>query len=321
MKKIALLIGGESLEHQVSLESSKSILENIDQTKFSILPIIIGKDGTWYEYQGEISNLLDWEKEKIVVLKNVIETLKQCDKVFPMIHGSFGEDGRLQGFLELFHIPYVGCNSKTSMLGMDKEYMKLVAKEHDIPQLPYQVLTNRGIKEITHFPVIVKPASGGSSIGIGVAHSKKELGKKYKEASACDSKVIVEKYARIRELEVGVLTNQKKTYFSSIGEILTDGKVYDYDKKYVDSMSTTTKANIPKEMEKRIYELAKKITDIFQLRGMTRIDFFYEEDTNTIYFNEINTIPGFTTISMYPKLFESKKINYQKLLTNLIEWS
>lgn len=321
MKKIALLIGGESLEHQVSLESSKSILENIDQTKFSILPIIIGKDGTWYEYQGEISNLLDWEKEKIVVLKNVIETLKQCDKVFPMIHGSFGEDGRLQGFLELFHIPYVGCNSKTSMLGMDKEYMKLVAKEHDIPQLPYQVLTNRGIKEITRFPVIVKPASGGSSIGIGVAHSKKELGKKYKEASACDSKVIVEKYARIRELEVGVLTNQKKTYFSSIGEILTDGKVYDYDKKYVDSMSTTTKANIPKEMEKRIYELAKKITDIFQLRGMTRIDFFYEEDTNTIYFNEINTIPGFTTISMYPKLFESKKINYQKLLTNLIEWS
>lgn len=321
MKKVVLLMGGESLEHEVSLESSKSILENIDTKKFEVLPIVISKDGTWNYYQGEFANILNWEKEKHIKIVNVIETLKECDIVFPMIHGAFGEDGRLQSFLELFHIPYVGCNSKTSMLGMDKEYMKLVAKGQDIPMLPYQVLTKENVKEVTDFPVIVKPASGGSSIGIGVAHNSKELSKKYKEALACDSKVIMESYAKVRELEVGILTNKKKVYFSSIGEILTSGNVYDYQAKYIDSMSTVTGASISKEVEKRIYELAKKIVSIFDLKGMTRIDFFYEEDTDSIYFNEINTIPGFTTISMYPKLWESKKISYQKLLTNLIEWS
>ncbi len=321
MKKVVLLMGGESLEHTVSLESSKSILENIDRKKFLVTPIIISKDGIWYEYQGDISNLLKWEEEKKLKLENVIEVLKESDIVFPMIHGAYGEDGRLQGFLELFHIPYVGCNSKTSMLGMDKEYMKLVASKNDIPILPYQVLTKDIIKDVTTFPVIVKPASGGSSIGIGVAHNEKELRKKYKEALTCDSKVIVEKYASIRELEVGILTDKKKCYFSSIGEILTSGNIYDYDSKYIDSMSTTIKATISKEVEKRIYQLSKKIASIFELKGMTRIDFFYEEETDTIYFNEINTIPGFTTISMYPKLWESKKISYQKLLTNLLEWS
>lgn len=321
MKKVILLMGGESLEHEVSLESSKSILENIDRKKFQVLPVIIGKDGTWYEYHGTSSSLLEWEMEPISVIENVLTLLKSIDIVLPMIHGSFGEDGRLQGFLELFHIPYVGCDSKTSMLGMDKEYMKMVAQNHDIPILPYQVLTKENIKSVSEFPVIIKPASGGSSIGIGVAHSNRELMKKYKEALSCDSKVIMEKYACVRELEVGILTNKTKTYFSSIGEILTDGNVYDYDKKYVDSMSTKKKAEIPKEVEKRVYELAKKISEIFSLKGMTRIDFFYEEDTNAIYFNEINTIPGFTTISMYPKLWESKKIDYKKLLTHLIEWS
>lgn len=321
MKKVVLLMGGESLEHTVSLESSKSILENIDRKKFDVLPVIISKDGTWYEYHGEISNLLNWEMEPISVIDNVPSILKSWDIVFPMIHGSFGEDGRLQGFLELFHIPYVGCDSKTSMLGMDKEYMKMLAKEHNIPMLPYQILTKANIKDVTEFPVIVKPASGGSSIGIGVAYSKKELMKKYKEASICDSKVILEKYAHVRELEVGILTNNKKTYFSSIGEILTGGNLYDYDKKYVDSMSTTTVSILPKKVEKRVYEMAQKISEIFSLKGMSRIDFFYEEDTDNIYFNEINTIPGFTTISMYPKLWESKKMSYQKLLTHLIEWS
>ncbi len=321
MKKVVLLMGGESLEHEVSLQSSKSILENIDRKKFQVLPVIIGKNGTWYEYHGKSDDLLNWEVGPISVIDNVPALLKEWDIVFPMIHGSFGEDGRLQGFLELFHIPYVGCDSKTSMLGMDKEYMKMVAKNHNIPMLPYQILTKENIKNVTEFPVIVKPSSGGSSIGIGVAYSKKELIKKYKEAHLCDSKVIMEKYASVRELEVGILTNKKKTYFSNIGEILADGNVYSYDKKYIDSMSTTTTATISKEVEKRVYEMAQNICDIFSLKGMTRIDFFYEEDTDSIYFNEINTIPGFTTISMYPKLWESKKIDYQKLLTNLIEWS
>lgn len=321
MKKVVLLMGGNSLEHNVSLESSKSILENIDRKKFSVKPVILSKDGTWYEYLGDISNLLKWEDEKKLPIENVVQMLKESDIVFPMIHGAFGEDGRLQGFLELFNIPYVGCNSKTSMLGMDKEYMKLLAKEKEIPILPYQVLTKENIKAVKEFPVIVKPASGGSSVGIGVAHNKKELSKKYKEALAYDSKIIIEKYVNVRELEVGILTDKKKCYFSSIGEILTNGNVYDYNKKYVDSISTEESAVISKKVEDRIYDLAKKISSIFKLKDMTRIDFFYEEATDKIYFNEINTIPGFTTISMYPKLWKSKKMSYKKLLTNLIEWS
>ncbi len=321
MKKVVLLIGGESLEHEVSLQSSKSILENIDSKKYEVIPIIISKDGTWYHYYGKVSNLLSWEKEDIKEVSNVIETLKKADIVFPMIHGSYGEDGRLQGFLELFHIPYVGCNSKTSMLGMDKEYMKLVANSHGIPQLPYQVLTDKRKLYSFDFPVVLKPANGGSSIGIGIANNEKEFQKKYKNVLLCDSKVIVEKYGKVRELEIGILTDKKKCYFSNIGEILTNGNLYDYDKKYIESASTTVDPNLPKTVKKEIQSLAKKIVSIFHLKGFARIDFFYEEDTQTIYFNEINTIPGFTTISMYPKLWESKKMNYQKLLSNLIEWS
>ncbi len=321
MKKVVLLMGGESLEHEVSLQSSKSILENIDSKRYEVIPIIISKDGTWYHYYGKVENLLHWEGEDIEVISNVIGTLKKVDIVLPMIHGKNGEDGKLQGFLELFHIPYVGCNSKTSMLGMDKEYMKLLAKEHDIPQLPYQVLKDKKKKLSIDFPVIVKPANGGSSIGIGIAHQAKEFQKKLSDAFACDSKVIVEKYGRVRELEIGILTDKKKCYLSNIGEILTNGKFYDYDKKYVDSISTTVAPELSNKIKKEIESLAKKIVSIFELKGMTRIDFFYEEDTNTIYFNEINTIPGFTIISMYPKLWESKKMNYQKLLSNLIEWA
>lgn len=319
MKKVILLIGGESLEHEVSLSSSQSILENVDRKKYEMIPIIISKEGKWYFYQGEIKDLLHWESEAKEEIIDVVSVLKSVDVVFPMIHGAYGEDGRIQGFLELFHIPYVGCSSKTSMLGMDKEYMKLVAQYNGIPILPFSVITKDNIKEIRDYPIIVKPASGGSSIGIGVAQNQKELMKKYKEASNCDFKVIAEKYAKVRELEVGVLTQGKKCYFSSIGEILTEGLVYDYDRKYVQSVDTTNVISIPKEVEDKIYELAKKITSVFSLKGMTRIDFFYEEETNLIYFNEINTIPGFTTISMYPKLWEEKKITYQKLLTKLIE--
>lgn len=320
MKKVILLFGGQSLEHEVSLESASSILENIDEKKYQVTPIVISKEGTWYFYEGNYNHILDWKNENLRLVENIIQTLKKADIVFPMIHGGYGEDGRIQSLLELFDIPYVGCNSKTSMICMDKEYMKIIAMKNDIPILPYQVFSKDTIKSLD-YPVIVKPANGGSSIGIGVANNKKELQERYKEASCCDRKVIIEKYAKVRELEIGFLQDKKKSIFSDIGEILTEGEVYSYDRKYVHSMSTLKEAELPKEIKEKIQNMAKRLATIFQLEGMARIDFFYEEETKMIYFNEINTIPGFTTISMYPKLWETSKISYQKLISKLLESS
>ncbi len=310
MKKVALLYGGKSFEHEVSISSFESIMEKIDLKKYQIYPIYINKEGVWY-----------YDKEENKKIENVIATLKDMDIVFPMIHGADGEDGKVQSFLELFDIPYVGCDSKTSMLCMDKEYMKVIAQASGIPVLPYQVVTAKNKVEIKDYPVIVKPASGGSSIGIGVAHHKKELMKRYKEAFHYDSKLIVEKYAMVRELEVGILTVKNKIIKSSIGEILTHGNCYSYDKKYIHSLETTPKASISKDLEKRIYQFVDEIVRVFSLKGFARIDFFYEEESDIIYFNEVNTIPGFTKISMYPKMFEAIGISYSKLLSTIVESS
>ncbi len=319
MKKVVLLFGGESLEHEVSLSSAQSILENIDTKKYQIFPVLISKQGKWYLLEEENFSIPFSQQEAMEEIPNILSFLQEADIIFPMIHGAYGEDGRLQGFLELFHIPYIGCDSKTSMICMDKEFMKQVAKENNIPIVPYSLLTPKNRKDIKNFPVIVKPANGGSSIGIGVAYRPKELLQKYKAAYACDSKVIVEKYIHARELEVAVLISRKKQLISSIGEILTNQEFYSYDRKYVNSLSTTTKATLSKQTKKEIYDMVRRIIEIYSLKGFARIDFFYEEETGKIYFNEVNTIPGFTTISMYPKLFEEIGIPYSKLLSFLLE--
>ena len=261
-----------------------------------------------------------WYQQKHPV-EDILSLLKGVDIVFPMIHGSFGEDGRLQGFLELFGIPYVGCDSKTSMICMDKEYMKMVAEKHHLPILPYQVVTKEHRKNLPNYPVIMKPANGGSSIGIGVVHQSREWSKVYQKAKNCDEKVLVEPYRMVRELEIGMLSHKGKVSFSSIGEIIKKEECYDYHHKYVQSDETVSKADIPVYIQKRVLVLAHKIVDIFHLKGFARIDFFYEEETDEIYFNEINTIPGFTTISMYPKLWEEQGISYSKLLSSILESS
>ncbi len=314
MKKVMILFGGESEEHDVSLKSAASILANMDVKKFAVTMIYIDRKGTWYQYLGK--SLEPFLENQLEPIENVVAFLKQADFILPMIHGAFGEDGRLQGFLELFHLPYLGCTSKTSMLCMDKEYTKMIARQKEIPILPFQVIEK--IEDMKmEFPVVIKPASQGSSIGVSFVPSKKEFKKCYQEAKKYDSKVLVEKYLEGRELEVGVLLG-KKTIFSPIGEILKQDTLYSFDRKYIHSEEGRV-ANLPKEIETRILKLAKKLVQVFSLRGFARIDFFYDEKNNQVYFNEINTIPGFTSISMYPTLFLKMGYSYSKLLSSLLE--
>ncbi len=318
MKKVILLFGGESSEHEISCQSAKFIYDYIDVNKYDLIPIGISKNGNWYYYED--SDFVNWDKDiQLKKVNNIVEELKSSDIVFNIIHGKYGEDGRIQSLLELFKIPYVGCDSKTSMVCMDKEYTKIFAKNYNIPIINYEVLNDKNIRKRREYPLIVKPANGGSSIGINVVNNKKELNQAYNEALKYDGKVIVEDYIMAREFEVAILTNGNTYYMSDIGEILTNSKFYDYSDKYINSIKTTTNANISKKLKKKIYNLVDKLIQIFNIEGMSRIDFLYDEKYDLLYFNEINTLPGFTAISMYPKLMKEAKIDYRKLISKLLE--
>ena len=299
MKKVVLIYGGESSEHDISCKSAKEIMSNIDINKYILSCVYVTKNNEWIYNNSNIDN--------------IIEFLKQFDVVFNIIHGNTGEDGKIQGMLDLFNIKYIGTKCGSSYICMDKERTKQILNYYKIPQVPFQNSEN---KLIIPFPVIVKPANGGSSIGINIANNKKEYKKALKQALKYDKKVIVEKYIKARELECAIL-EEKKLIISDVGEIITNNKFYDYDTKYVKNEAKTVISDIPDNIKKQIKKYAKKVFKVLELKGLARIDFFYDEENNKIYLNEINTLPGFTKISMYPKLLN--KINYKDLITKLIE--
>lgn len=324
LKKILVLFGGNSYEHYVSCKSAKSIVENMDKKLFCYELVGIDFDNKWYRFDDDLSYLENgkWKDTHVVPIDNIIEFIQKFDVVFPMIHGYSGEDGKLQGMLELFDIPFVGCHTLASALGMDKEMSKILFEHLGVPQVPYLILEEEKQKEIETrigFPVIVKPANGGSSIGIVKADNKKQLKKAIKEVKQYDSKIIVEKFVKARELECAVLEKNNRIICSCLGEIKSANEIYDYNAKYVNEKSyTTIPDDLPDKIIKQIKEYAKQIFTRFHCNGYARIDFFYEEESNQIYINEINTIPGFTSISMYPKLMEHEEISYTDLLTILI---
>ncbi len=325
MKKILIIFGGNSTEHYISCKSAKCILENIDQKNFDVTSVGINLDNEWYIYNDKIKFLEtgDWIDKKVTKVNNIIEFLKGFDVVFPIIHGTNGEDGRLQGMLDLFNIKYIGCKTTSSSIGMDKGFSKYIFEKLNIPQVKYLILSNdMNIKNIIKklkFPMIVKPANGGSSIGISKVNNKKELNKAIEEAKKYDSKVIIEEFIKARELEIAILQD-KNLIISEPGEILSGNEWYDYDAKYYNDNSKTIIPNdISNKVIKQIKDYAKKVFIGLDAKGLARIDFFYRQETNEIFINEINTLPGFTTISMFPKLIENEKISYQKLITKLIE--
>ena len=347
MSKIDLgvIFGGQSTEHDVSVMSGMSVVEHLNSEKYNVFPIYIDKDGIWYEYK-ETNDVVDEEELTIKVfskvkIKNIITYLKKLDVVFPVLHGKFGEDGSIQGMLEMFKIPYVGCGVLASSLGMDKIYTKVILEKARINQAKYCYIKvkndeyyyieedfeetktdikeiNKKIKEKLKYPVFVKPSNSGSSIGISKVKNKKELEIAIKEASKYDSKILIEEYIKGKEIECAVL-EKDDVIASCTGEIKPAEEYYTYNAKYNNKES---KLKIPSGIacEEEIKKLAIKAFRTIDGKGLARVDFFVTDD-GKIYLNEINTMPGFTAISMYPKLFEAIGMNYTEILDYLIDTS
>lgn len=321
MKKILVLFGGNSYEHYISCLSAKTILENIDKKKYEVTATYISKDNNWYIFDDKLELLTkDIMKGNIKKINNIIEYLKTFDKIFPIMHGNPIENGNLQGMLNMFNIPYVGTDLLGSIIGYDKVLTKIICEHYNIPQVPYTVIyENKILKSINiDYPVIIKPAKCGSSIGINIANNIKEVNTYLKEAFKYDNKVIIEKFIKSRELECAVLYD-KKLKVAPVGEIKSVNSFYDYEAKYEKDSELLIPAKIDKALTKQIQELSLKIFNILELKNLSRIDFLYDYNNEKLYFNEVNTMPGFTKISMYPLLYNEIGINIKELITKLIE--
>ena len=316
MKSVLILFGGNSSEHEISCKSALNVIDNIDIDLFNLYIIGIDKNGNWIECNKDNIIKKDWYNLKPI--DNIKDYFKKIDIVFPIMHGKFGEDGKIQGMLDLFNIKYVGCKSVASMIGMDKNLSKIFFKSINIPQIPYLKYDNN-IEEIEKlgYPLIVKPCNGGSSIGISKANNKKELKKAIKFAGIYDKNIIVEKFITAKEFECAVLED-KKIVVSNVGEIKYNNDFYDYEDKYINKVELIIPANMEEELREKIRFYSKKVFTELNCNGMCRVDFLYDNENNKLYLNEINTIPGFTDISMYPMLLKDSGYSYKKLIKALI---
>ena len=342
-KTVVVLFGGQSSEHEVSRVSASTIISNIDTNKYYVIPLGITKEGKWLIYNGPVDNIKngDWEKFGTVatlspdagqksILKIVGTKVKEIpiDVAFPVLHGKYGEDGTIQGLLEMAQIPYVGCGVLASAVSMDKGMTKIIAKEAKINQAKYLVVkkdeinkksTITKIERKLPYPCFIKPANAGSSVGITKAHNKEELIEGLKLAGEHDRKIIIEETVVGREVECSVLGNDH-VVASSVGEVLPAAEFYDYDAKYNNAESKTViPALLDEKIVKQVQKEAIKVFKAVGGSGLARVDFFVEKDTNKVIFNEINTLPGFTSISMYPKLWEDVGMPIETLVDELIE--
>lgn len=367
--RVGILFGGKSAEHEVSLASAASVIAAIDKEKYEIVLIGITKDGRWLLSDGaerlipegvmrmgrpilvppdpsmrEFIRLSppakEGEAQTLTSSGSSIQVLSlrgeagpsAVDVIFPVLHGRFGEDGTIQGLLELAGIPYVGGGVLTSAVGMDKDVMKRLFREAGLPVVPFvtfsaiqlnarRLTCKRKIATVIHYPCFVKPANSGSSVGIHKVHSPSELDDALDDAQQFDEKVLVEKGIKGREIECSVLGNDDPIA-SLPGEIVPAHEFYDYEAKYIDGSSRLIiPAPLSGNQTKRVQELAVLAFKAIDGTGMARVDFFLEKKTSKIFVNEINTIPGFTKISMYPKLWEASGISYSQLIDRLIQFA
>ncbi len=306
--RVAVIYGGRSGEHEISLRSSKSIMQAMDRSKYEISEYFITKEGKW-------------QPRPILPEPGAHPGI---DVVFPVLHGTFGEDGTVQGLLELADLPYVGAGVLASSLAMDKELMKRVCRERGLPVVEYvtQARGSLDTAEITSrlpFPVFVKPANLGSSVGISKAHNSAELERALELASQYDRKIIVERGIIGREFECSVLGNLRPEA-SLACEVLPSRDFYDYEDKYLlDQAKFELPAKIEPTQMAELQRLAVECYRAVECEGMARVDFLQEAATGQLYINEINTIPGFTSISMYPKMWEQSGLAYPRLIDRLIE--
>ena len=324
MKKILILFGGNSYEHKVSCESVKTIVSNIDTSIYDVTLTAIDLDNSWYliNKYSDILSEDDWRNCKKELIVNITKFVSSFDKVFPVMHGSPVEDGTIQGLLNLTNTKLVGVNLESSVICYNKRITKILCDHYQIPIIPYIEISNlKNVKQIDiDYPVIVKPARCGSSIGINLANNIIELNKAIKEAFSYDSQVIVEKFIKAREFECAIFKN-KKIHISTVGEIKANNSFYDYDSKYQSMSKITYPANIDKILLKEIQKISMKLFNILNIQTFARFDFLYDYHNHTLYFNEVNTMPGFTSKSMFPMLFNYDRISTKKLITHLIEGS
>lgn len=344
-KVVAVLFGGQSSEHEVSKISASTVISNMSQDKYYVIPVYITKDGQWRIYDGPIENIANgqWEKyatnailspdtEHKGLLRIVGDKVKimPVDIIFPVLHGKFGEDGTVQGLIELSGLPYVGCGVLASSVSMDKAYTKIICDSIGIEQAKHTVVYRfeveediqgciKKIEEKIGYPCFVKPSCAGSSVGVSKAKDKKELKEALKLACENDRTIIIEENITGRELECGVLGNNDAKA-SVVGEAKAAADFYDFDAKYNNKESKTiVPAEIDEKISEKIREKAVKIFKALDCCGLSRVDFFLEDKTNRVIFNEINTLPGFTAISMYPMLWEEAGLSTEKLIDELIE--
>lgn len=343
---VAVVFGGKSSEHEVSLNSAANIINSMDDEKYNIIPIYITRKGKWLLYEGSIENFKNVQFEKfgtqcilnpdssekgiLRIAGNKIKNIP-VDVIFPVLHGKNGEDGTVQGLFELSEIPYVGCGILASAAAMDKAFTKQIVDGLKINQAKYIEARKESlddleelIKQVRYklgYPCFVKPSRQGSSVGVSKAKNKEELKKAIEEGFLYDSKLVIEKAVIGRELECAVLgSGGDDTIASGIGEILAEAEFYSYDAKYNDASSKTVLD--PDIGEEKTAEIQKAAVDIFkalECSGLSRVDFFLEAETDKVIFNEINTLPGFTDISMYPMLINHMGIESKKLIDRLIE--
>ena len=348
MKKwnVCVLFGGMSPEHEVSLRSAESVLNNMDPEKYNILPVGITLNGDWILFGGkDYSQLPDgrWKShpdnrraaispvrgQGLLTFEGDCVVRQQIDVVFPVLHGENGEDGAMQGLLQLAGIPYVGPHVSASAVSMDKTLTKLVADQAGVTQARWHLVRRNDLNTRletmldtleTHFsyPMFVKPSGTGSSVGVSKAADRQALAAALTFAAQYDDKILVEEFIQGREVEVAVMGNDSPMA-SVCGEIDSGADFYDYDAKYVTDTSTAyIPARISEQVAEQVREAAVKIYSAIGCRGLSRVDFFVTFEGECVIFNEINTLPGFTSISMYPKLFDASGIPYGQLIDELL---
>ena len=349
MIKIGVVFGGKSSEHSISIMSGCSIAKNLDKLKYEVVPIYIDREGNWYEVLDDIYNMpsykLGEEPINLKTIENVIKFMQELDCAFPVLRGKGGDDGSIQGLLNFTKIPYVGCGILSSSVAMDKLYMKTILAKAEVMQTKYFCIKNtaNGIVSIDNkfnekevsmdellelvydklkYPVFVKPANSGASIGVNKATTSSELRKSIESAFFYDDKIILEKEIKGREIEIALLGNDN-VITSYPGEVDIKDEFYNYNSKY---QNPATKTMVPlnilgTNLEDELREIAIKVFKAIGAKDLARVDFFVEERTNVVYVNEINTMPDITEDSMYIKLFDAIGIEYTELLDRLIKYA
>ena len=349
MKKlnVCVLFGGISPEHEVSLRSAEFVLNSLDPAKYNIIPVGITKDGHWIRFAGTDYSLLPAEEWKdhpgnraaaispirgqgLLSFEGDCVVRELVDVVFPVLHGENGEDGAMQGLLQMAGIPYVGPHVAASAVAMDKTLTKLVVDSAGVTQAAWKLVRNSDLESRSEqilndlegrfaYPMFVKPAGTGSSVGVSKAIDRNSLREALLQAGIYDEKILVEEFVNGREIEVAVMGNSSPVA-SICGEIDSGAEFYDYDAKYVTDTSVAyIPARIPELVAEQVRELAVKVYKAIGCQGLSRVDFFVTYEGDRVVFNEINTIPGFTSISMYPKLFAASGIPAEQLVDSLLQ--